>query len=358
VSLAIVSGCSGSNPASEANEESAGQERKAIPVEVVSVTFQPVEHYLEAVGSLDPEEEVTVSAEVAGVVEELFVDEGSQVERGGMILRIDDETFRLEVEEVQANLSEVKERLKNAEDTFKRITRLYEQGVSDQQAYDDARTQRNLNRMIVNNLEGKLGRYKKSLKDTKVNSPLEGVVSERMISAGEYVKVATELVRIVDSNPLRLTFSLPEQFVAEVQLEQLVRVKVKAYPNREFEGKVYYVSPKVDSDTRMVEVKAWVDNDEGLLKPGFFVDARLMTGSSENAMVLPEAAVLVRQGRFVVMAVEEGAVRYKGVETGSRFNGKVQIVGGVAPEDKLILAGMAELVEGSRVKVVSAGSQS
>jgi membrane fusion protein (multidrug efflux system) len=317
-----------------------------------------VEHYLEAVGSLDPEEEVTVSAEVAGVVEELFVDEGSQVERGGMILRIDDETFRLEVEEVQANLSEVKERLKNAEDTFKRITRLYEQGVSDQQAYDDARTQRNLNRMIVNNLEGKLGRYKKSLKDTKVNSPLEGVVSERMISAGEYVKVATELVRIVDSNPLRLTFSLPEQFVAEVQLEQLVRVKVKAYPNREFEGKVYYVSPKVDSDTRMVEVKAWVDNDEGLLKPGFFVDARLMTGSSENAMVLPEAAVLVRQGRFVVMAVEEGAVRYKGVETGSRFNGKVQIVGGVAPEDKLILAGMAELVEGSRVKVVSAGSQS
>jgi len=341
----------GENSNSESLKGEAEQS-KAFPVEVTRGVFEDVEHTLEAVGSFLPEDEVTVGAEESGVIKELLVDEGYQVKKGGLLLKIDDEKLRLEVEESEARLKEARSRLEHSQSTLKRMTNLFQEGVIGQQEFDDAKNQASLNQAIVENIRARLRRFKKSLRDTKVIAPMDGVVSERMVSAGEYVKVGADLVKIVDSNPLKLTFTLPEKSAGEIETGQRVRITTRVYRDETFEGEIYFINPKVDPDTRTIEVKARVDNSEYKLRPGYFVDVRVLLGE-RRSLVLPESAVVVREGRIVVMAVVEGIVKYKGITPGVRYDGKVEILDGISPEDDVVMSGRSEIAEGTRVTIAS-----
>lgn len=336
---------------SESSKEEALQ-AKAFPVEVTQVSFERVEHYLEAIGSFLPEDEVTVSTEVDGIIEKRFVDEGDRVKEGDPLIKIDDEQFRFQKEEAEASLKEAEERLKNAELTLKRINQLLEEQVIDKQKYDDTVTQFNLSQATVENVKAKLKRYRKSLSDTLIVSPLDGVVSERMVSEGEYVKVGTNLLKIVDIDPLKLSFALPEKFSGQLKIGQMVEVETKAYPGEIFKGNVYYISPKVNLNTRTFEVKAKLKNPNYQLKPGFFVDVKLFLDVNERAMVVPEGAVIMREGRYVVLTVQEGTIAIKPVTPGKRFDGKVEIIDGVDEDDRIVVSGLSDLVEGSQVNVV------
>lgn len=341
------------------NSESAKEEAlqaKSFPVEVTTVSFERVEHYLDAIGSFLPEDEVTVSTEVEGIIEKRFVDEGDRVKEGDPLIKIDDEDFRLQKEEAEASLKEAEERLKNAELTLKRINQLLEEQVIDKQKYDDTLTQFNLSQATVENVKAKLKRYRKSLRDTLIVSPLDGVVSERMVSEGEYVKVGTNLLKIVNVDPLKLSFALPEKFSGQLKIGQVVEVETKAYPGKIFTGNVYYISPKVNLNTRTFEVKAKLENPNYQLKPGFFVDVKLLLDVNESAMVLPEGAVIMREGRYVVLTVEGEMITIRPVILGKRFNGKVEILDGVGEDDRIVVSGLSDLTEGSPVKVIASKS--
>lgn len=350
--LSITSTCSKKNPASSTKQE------KAIPVEVVKATYQDVEQFLEGVGSFLPEDEVVVSSEEEGIIKKLYVDEGYQVKKGGLLVKIDDEKFDLQVKENEASLREAEAREKNSQTTLERQLNLFKEGIINQQTLDDTKTQLSLYQAQEENIQAKLDRAKKSLRDTAIVSPLDGVVSKRSISQGEYVKVGSELLKIVDSNPLKLTFTLPEKFTGQIKLGQKVIVKTKAYPDEQFYGKIYYINPKVDLATRTIELKALVENNDYKLKPGFFVDVQLSIGVNKNSPVVPEGAVLVRQGKFIIMVVENNRIKYKPVTPGARFSGKVEILKGVDPNDPIVLSAMGELVEGSTVTIVKSAKTS
>ena len=336
---------------SENPKESAGQ-AKAFPVDVTRGVFQDVEHTLEAVGSFLPEDEVTVGAEEKGVIKKLWVDEGSLVKKGDLLLEIDDETLRLEVEESQASLKEALSRLKHSQSRLKRMTELFEQGVIGQQEFDDAQNQASLNQAVVENIRARLSRFKKSLNDTRVSSPMDGIVSERMVSTGEYVKVGADLVKIVDSNPLKLSFTLPEKNAGEINEGLKVLVTTRVYRDQTFEGEIYFINPKLDPDTRTIEVKAWVDNSDYKLKPGYFVTVNVLL-EKQRSLTLPESAVLVREGKIVVMSVVDGTITYKSVTPGVRFDGKVEILDGITPEDDIVVSGRSEITEGTKVTIAS-----
>ncbi len=209
-----------------------------------------------------------------------------------------------------------------------------------------------MDQAVVDNARAKLLRSRKALRDTRVVAPMDGVISERMVSVGEYVKVGADLVKIVDSNPLKLAFTLPEKNAGEVKKGQRVEVTTRVYRGEKFFGKIYFINPKINPETRTVEVKAWVDNNEGKLKPGYFVDVKLLLGKRKS-LVLPESAVIVREGRVVVMAVVDGVIVYKRVIPGVRFDGKVEILDGITPEDDIVVSGRSEITEGTRVTVAS-----
>jgi membrane fusion protein (multidrug efflux system) len=351
--LSVLTTCSKKN-----RDTSSTKQEKAIPVEAINAAYQDVEQFLEGVGSFLPQDEVVVSSEVEGMVKKLYVDEGSTVKKGDLLIKIDDEKFILQVKENEASLREAEARAKNSQTTLERQLRLFQEGVINQQTLDDNKTQLSLYQAQGENIQAKLDRAKRSLRDTNITSPLDGVVSKRSVSTGEYVKTGNELLKIVDSNPLKLTFTLPEKFTGQIKLGQKVIVKTKAYPDEQFYGKVYYINPKVDLDTRTIELKALVENNEYKLKPGFFVDVKLLIGMNKNSAVLPEGAVLVREGKFIVMVIENNRIKYKPVTPGARFFGKVEILEGVNPNDSIVLSAMGELVEGSPVTIAKSAKAS
>jgi membrane fusion protein (multidrug efflux system) len=350
--MLCVAGCRNEKPQASPNST---KRTKAFAVEVTRAIFKDVEPTLDAVGSFLPEDEVTVGAEVEGVIKKLHVDEGYQVSKDDLLLAIDEEKFRMEVEESEAMLKEAKSRLEHSQSTLDRMTRLFQKGVIGQQEFDDANNQASLNQAVVENIKARLKRFKKSLRETKVLSPMDGIVSERMVSAGEYVKVGADLVRIVDSNPLKLTFTLPEKNAGQIKTGQKVQVTTRVFLNERFEGEMYFINPKVDPNTRTIEVKARVDNSEFRLRPGYFVDVHVLLGK-RRSLVLPESAVLVREGKIVVMTVMDGIAQYKKVVPGIRYNGKVEILDGITSEDDIIVSGRSEITEGTKVDIVSSQS--
>jgi membrane fusion protein (multidrug efflux system) len=333
----------------------AAEKDKNFPVEVTKPVSEEVEHTLDAVGSFFPEVEVTVSSEVDGIIKKLLVDEGSAVKEGDLLLEIDDEKLRLEVEESEAMLREGRARYEHSQATLKRMSSLFDQGVIGQQELDDARNQELMNRAAVENTQAKLSRFKKELGDTRVLAPMDGVISERLVSAGEYVKIGASLFKIVDANPLKLVFTLPEKNTGEIKIGQKVRVTTRVYAGEIFEGEIYFINPKVETETRTIEVKAWVDNSDFKLRPGYFVDVKVML-VKQKSLVLPESAVLIREGKVVVMAVVDGAIAYKRVEPGVRFSGKVEILEGITPDDNIVVSGRSEITEGTKVTVVTPGA--
>jgi membrane fusion protein (multidrug efflux system) len=345
----LVGGCKNTNGQTSGNKQ---QEAKVFPVAITHAGYEKVQHTLEAVGSFFPEDEVKVGTEVEGTIKKLSVDEGAIVKKGNLLLEIDDEKFRLEVEESEANLTEALRKLENSRATLNRMTRLYKEGVIGQQNYDDAKTQTLLIEANVENIKARLNRFKKSLKDTRVMAPIDGVVSERKVSVGEYVKVGAELFKIVDSNPLKLAFTVPENDAGEIKIGQIVQVQSRAFPDQTFQGKVYFINPKVDIETRTIEAKAWVDNPEYILKPGFYVNVKTLL-EERKSLVLPESSVLVREGKSLVMAVVNDTIQYKPVTPGVRFDGKVEIIDGITPDDKVVLSGRSEITEGTRVEIIS-----
>jgi membrane fusion protein, multidrug efflux system len=347
-SVVLAGGCKNNNSQVSGNKQ---QDAKVFPVEVTRAAYENVQHTLEAVGSFFPEDEVKVGAEVEGTIKKLSVDEGAIVKKGDLLLEIDDEKFRLEVEESEAMLTEGLRKLENARATLNRMTRLYKEGVIGEQNYDDTKTQTLLIEANVENIKARLNRFKKSLKDTRVMAPIDGVVSERKVSVGEYVKVGAELFKIVDSNPLKLAFTIPENSAGEIKIGQSVQVQPRAFADKTFQGKIYFINPKVDIETRTVEVKAWVDNPEYALKPGFYVNVKTLL-EERKSMVLPESSVLVREGKSLVMSVVNNAIQYKQVTPGVRFDGKVEILDGITVEDKVVLSGRSEIYEGTRVEII------
>jgi len=351
-SLALMcSGCKGSRPDADENRAAA----RAFAVDVAQPRYEEVAHTLEAIGSFLPEDEVTVGAEVDGTIKKLFVDEGAIVQKTQPLLEIDDEKFRLVVDETSAQLRESHARLANSQSTLARMTKLLQDGVVDQQRFDDARTQVALHQAAVEKLQALLNQVQKSLRDTHVVAPMEGIVSTRMVAVGEYVKVGAALLKIVDSNPLKLVFSLPEKDAGLIRSGQKVIISTRVYPGATFDGSIYFINPKIDTATRTIEVKAWVDNSAYKLRPGFFVDVTVML-DKRQALVLPESAVTVREGRIIAMAVENGKVVYRRVTPGVRFDGKVEVLDGVSTNDTIVIYGRSEITEGTNVKVNAAPS--
>ncbi len=325
-------------------------DERVFPVDVTKPAIHDLNYEVEAIGSFLAEEDVVIGAEAAGSIKKIHIEEGSIVEKGQLLIEIDDRTYALEVNETEALLRESIARLENARSTLNRMTSLFEEGIIGQHDFDEATTQVALYRASVERLESSLLRSKKALNDTKVRSPIDGIINQKLVSTGEYVKVGSELVNILEINPLKLSFTLPEVNSGKINTDQTVSVKTRAYPDKEYEGKIYFISPEVDTDSRSFEVKARVENHEHRLKPGMFVDVKVLI-EKRRALVVPENAVVVREGSVVVMVVEKDRVVYKKVITGIRFNGKVEIRQGLSPDDIVVVYGLSEITEGSLVRI-------
>jgi membrane fusion protein (multidrug efflux system) len=295
-----------------------------------------MEDAIRSTGSLEAAEAVDLAAEAAGRVTQVLFEEGSRVEAGQLLLTINDAELRARERQLQAQieLAETRER---------RQRQLLDIGGVSQDEYDGARSS-----LAV--LEAELGLVRAQIERTEVRAPFSGVLGLRYVSPGAYVTPQTRIATLQALSPLRLAFSVPERYAAQVGAGSTVTFTT-AGTNRAFRGEVYAVEPRVDLDTRTILLRALVPNPGGALLPGAFADVSLTVGEEPSALPVPTIAVVSELGGKRVFVVENGQARSRVVETGIRTEDAVQITRGVQAGDTVIVTGIQALRPGQNVEV-------
>ncbi len=347
--LIFASGGCDERPA-EGPARGAGPRVRSIPVRTAPVATRGVSYRVRALGSLEAEEIVQVTAEVEGAVTEVRFHEGAKVTRDTVLVLIDPERYRLEVERAEANHLRAQSDLRRAQEELQRRERL---ANAELLAMDEVDRYRAASESLDADVAASKAALDIALQNQRrsgVKAPESGVINTRTIETGTYVRPGTVLATIVDVSRLRLRFNISEGESLQVAEGQDVSFRVAPIGPRDFVGRVYHVGEVADPTTRQVEVLAWVKNT-GELKPGFFAEVSFNAGTRENAVVVPEAAIKASESGFVAYVVVEGKAVKKPIEIGLRTeDGLVEILSGLSGAEIVVVQGSDLLADGVAVE--------
>lgn len=315
-----------------------GSQMPPTPVEVATPKLQPLASTLNTVGTLRAGEMVTIRPEVMGRIESVLFEEGQKIQRGTMLFQLDPSLARADVAEAQATAANTAREKKRAEELLAR--KLIAPADADGK------------RAASNVAEAKLASSRTRLDKTEIRAPFDGVAGLRKVSAGEYVNMGDALVDLVQLDPLKLDFSLPETQLDRVHEGQTVQVTLDAYPGEIFEGTVYAIAPQIDQATRTVMLRAQLANHENRLRPGQFARVALETSRKENALMILEQALWPQGEQQFVYVVKDGKAELKPIKIGQRTAGLVEVTEGLTPGETVITAGQIKIGPGMPVQPV------
>lgn len=340
--LLAVAGCGDGSGADQRSERRANVEAAVVERDTLRVTVR-------SVGSLAADQRVELAAETDGRVSEVAVQEGENVERGQLLLRLDRQKLASEQRAAEATLERARQQAANLRRQAERNEGLLAEGAISEQAYEDLQTRAETAEAEARQAEANLSLARARLADATVRAPFAGRVGIRRVDLGQYVRAGDPLVSLVDNDPLDIEFSVPERFLGQLQTGQIASVRVASTPDTTYEGRVTFVSPEVDVANRTVTVKATIPNASGALRAGQFADVILVLEVRPDALVVPEEAIVPRGGTNVVFAVEADTARRRNVQLGERSPGRVEIVAGLSAGDTVVVAGQQRLGDGTAV---------
>jgi membrane fusion protein (multidrug efflux system) len=314
-------------------------------VEVAKVESMTLVDETQAVGSLRSRQGVMLRPEVAGRVKQIFFNDGQRVRKGQLMVQLEDQLQQAQVAQARAELS-------IAEANHKRNQELVAQNFISQRSLDESAAALEVSR-------AKLSLAQATLQRLQVLAPFDGITGLKQINVGDYLKDGADMVNVEDIDAVLLDFRLPERFQAKVRAGQKAQLTVDALPGRPFSAIVQAVDPLIEANGRSVGVRGCIDNRQQQLRPGMFARVNAVFGSRDNALVIPEEAIIPQGGRTFVVKVVQGDkpdVRVServAVKVGLRQPGKVEIVEGLAAGDTVVTAGHQRLQkDGTAVRVV------
>lgn len=335
--------CSCSGPGeedtSEARERDEGRpEENVVPVKVIRPSQGDIVQSIQATTSIEAKREAHVYSKMIGFCHRISVEEGDCVQEGDRLAKLDDDEIRLTFAQAAA-------RLDKAKNDHERAVELHAGGLISDQAYQDLSVQFRL-------AKSDYDLSKKRLDDTEIVAPLSGVVTERNVKLSDLVTTTQPLFKVVDLHILEAEVHVPEQDYEKVRAGQKAILKIDAFPEKSFFGKVERKSPVIDSRSGTAEATIAVENPEGVLRPGMFVRVRIVIAVHPDALILPREAILAQGDRKAVYTVREGIAREVTVETGFQEGDRVEILDGLTREDRVVVRGHLGLQSGTKVRVI------
>jgi membrane fusion protein, multidrug efflux system len=338
-----------SNAASGAG---AGAPARPPSVESAKVEVMKLTDDTQAVGSLKSRQGVTLRPEVSGRITQLNFKDGERVKKGQLLVQFDDQLQLAQVKQSQAELS-------IAQANHKRNQELVAQNFISKRSVEESAA----------NLEvaqAKLSLSQATASRLKITAPFDGMTGIRTVNVGDYLKDGGDIVNIEDIAAVFVDFRLPERFQTKVKKGQKAQVDMDALPGRKFSAVIQAIDPLLDVNGRSVGVRACIDNRQNQLRPGMFARVNTVFSERENAIVVPEEAIVPQAGKQFVIKLLEGADKGTEKETkitqrvevkvGIRRPGKVEILEGLAVGDEVVIAGQQRVQkDGTSVKVVELG---
>ncbi len=314
----------------------AGRGEMVVPVVSASARQQAVEETIEAVGTLAANESVDVKSEIDGTIEAIRFDEGQRVEAGQVLVELDHAKRRATLAEAVANL-------KMAESTRQRYAALLESQAVAQQEADQANATWVANQALVDRLTSEL-------EDATIKASFGGLAGARLLSVGQFISKGTSITTLIDPDPMKLEFRVPERFLGQIKPQQAVKLEAAAYPETAFTGEIYFIDPQIDPATRTVLLKATVPNQDGRLRQGMFAQVKLVVQVKEQAVVIPDAALLYQGDLTFVYAIDdERQAQMRPVTVGLRLSDSVEVTEGLQAGEAVVIEGHQKLHPGAKV---------
>jgi membrane fusion protein, multidrug efflux system len=323
----------------------------AIPVTVTPVRIAKVDRTIPVVGTLFPKDEATLAAEVEGKVEQTMAEFGDRLTNGQIIAQIDTTTYDVMEGQAAANLARVKATSANAEQNLKRIRELNKSAIASTSDLDQAVAASAQALAEVKAAEAAEAIARLNLDRSHVRAPFDAAVAERIASSGDFMKVGSPLFRIVNDGVLKYIVQAPERYAGQVRKEQLIRFTVDAYPNETFEGRVYLISPAVNTTTRGFNFGALVQNRERKLKANSFARGELLLEKGAPMPLIPLDCVVSFAGITKVFVIDNGVARVRVVQTGRIRDGFQEVLSGLKEGEVVAVSGQTKLFEGAKVRV-------
>ncbi len=314
-----------------------------MPVEAVQVAVAAVNRELSAVGSLQSDESVVLSTEIAGLVTEISFAEGEQVAAGQVLIRLDDSVLKAELDRARASLE-----LSRA--NYRRAELLLKDDAIAERERDEAFAKWQLDQASERLAEANLRR-------TVIRAPFAGRLGLRNVSPGAYLRPGDPIVKLDAIDPIKVDFNIPEGFARQVQVGQTLAVTVDAVPGTTFPGQVIAVAPQFDAQGRSILLRARLDNEHHVLNPGMFARVSLVLERRAEALMVPEEALFAQGEQQLVYKVVDGKVEAAPVRLGIRQKGRVEIREGVQAGDTVITAGHIKVRPGMPVTVLPIAAQ-
>lgn len=335
--LLAVAGCGSAPDAAPTKAE------RPVPVETAVVAVEDVDVMVKAVGTLEAEQAVKVQPKRAGRVVELPMAEGTEVQAGAVLARLDDHDVRARLDQARASVTEAEVRARNATRQYERTRALLAQGIAAQQQYDDLKAELDGARAALDVARANVAFAEAELADTVIVAPFDGVVGRQLVDRGAYVRAGDTLTTIVDADPVEIAFAVPERHVPDLRSGQPVAVSVTSHGDRAFPGQVTFIDPEVDPVNRTVLVKAVLPNDDLALRPGQFATVALTLAHHANATVVPEEALVPSGEDVMIYLVRDGKAEARRVAVGVRLPGRVEVTDGIGPGDVVVRRGQEKL---------------
>jgi len=318
--------------------------RRAIPVVVGAVEERVFVDRIEALGTARANESVVVSAQVTETVKRVAFEAGAVAKEGDVLVELTSREESAQLREARANYEE-------AVRQYDRAARLRRDGTVSQAQLDTRTTERDA-------AEARLAELRARLRDRLIRAPFAGVLGMRSVSPGTLVQPGDPITTLDDIDLIKVDFSVPERFLSVIQPGLEVEATTAAYPDRRFEGVVRAVDTRIDAETRAVRIRADLPNPDHALRPGMLMAIELSANERRAYAVPEESIVPLGEKNFVFVVGAEGRAARLELDTGRRIGGHVEVLAGLAGDEKIVVEGGSMLFPGSAVEVIETTARS
>ena len=319
-------------------EDSKGKDGKGKVMTVAGMVAktETFDNNLSLSGSIEANESVEIRSEVSGIVEGIYFQEGTNVSKGQVLFKVNDSELRAQLRQAQT-----KQGL--ASENERRAKLLLQKEAISQEEYDissaDFRSAQSQSQLI-----------QAQIAKTSVRAPFSGKIGLRSISPGTYITPTVLVANLVNISKLKITFSIPEKYATQVQLNTQLTFTVSGSDSK-YSAKVYAIEPGVDTNTRTLQIRAIAENKNGTLLPGSYANVELPLDKIKDAIVVPTEAIIPVQNGKKVFISENGKAKEVMVETATRTDASIVVLSGLKAGDTIITAGVMSLKADAAVKV-------
>ena len=313
-----------------------GQQRRPLNIDVKIIKYEELIDIFRTTGSLIPDEEVNLSFETSGKITSIYFSEGSAVKKGDLLAKVNDAPLRAELKKLEAQIPLATERV------FRQKSLLEKDAVS-QEAYEQVSTE-------LEKLNADIELIKSRIIQTELRAPFDGIIGLRQVSEGAFASPTTVIATLTKIIPLKLEFSINERQASSVKKGTNLTFRIDGDLNT-YNASVYAVEPQLDLKTKTMKTRALYSNPGGRLKPGRTASIEIKLREMNNALMVPNEAVIAEMGRDIAYLYKDGKAHQIVLKKGLRTESNLQILDGIHAGDTLIVTGVMQLRDGMPVKI-------